>query len=114
MGETSEAVDLDVALRALADPNRRSILRVVRDRPHSVGEVADATELSQQTTSHHLRTLHSAGLVTEVRQGTRHLFMLRTDGLRVVEDFLSGFWPDRLSALKAAAEATARRRRGDA
>ncbi len=99
--------DLDAALRALVDGNRRTILAAVRDRPRSVGEVADTVALSQQIVSHHLRALHRAGLVTEQRQGTRHLFMVRVDGLRVVEDFLADFWPNQLTALKAVAEQTA-------
>ena len=101
------SVELDVALRALADENRRRILDVVRDEPKSVGEVAAATSLSQQTSSHHLRVLRDARLLQEERQGTRHLFVIRHDGLAAVEAYLSSFWPDRLQRLKAAAEAEA-------
>lgn len=104
----ADAPPLDAALRALADGNRRAILEVVRDRPHAVGEIAEEMAMSQQATSHHLRVLHRAGLVTERRDGTRHLFVVRTDGFDVVRQFLEGFWPDRLAALKAAAEKAAR------
>jgi DNA-binding transcriptional ArsR family regulator len=105
---------LDVALRALADQNRRRILEVVRDEPRSVGEIASATSLSQQTTSHHLRVLREAHLLQEQREGTRHLFVVRHDGFAAVEAYLSSFWPDRLQRLKIAAETEAaeRRRRG--
>jgi DNA-binding transcriptional ArsR family regulator len=96
--------DVDAALRALADRNRRTILAVVRDRPHAVGEIAERTSLSQQAVSHHLRVLRGAGLVTERREGTRHLFSVRTDGFEPVREFLDGFWPARLAALKQAAE----------
>jgi DNA-binding transcriptional ArsR family regulator len=99
---------VDAALRALADPSRRRILSVVRDRARAVGEIADAVAMSQQAVSHHLQVLHGAGLVTQQRERTRHLFMVRTDGLLVVRDFLDGFWPTHLAALKAAAEAEAR------
>lgn len=102
----------DAALRALADENRRAILEVVRDGPRSVGEVAVATSLSQQTTSHHLRVLREAGLVQESRVGTRHLFAVNIDGFAAVDAYLSTFWPDRLGRLKRAAEAAARRSRG--
>ena len=102
------AQPLDTTLRAIADGNRRAILQVVRDRPLAVGEIADQVSLSQQTTSHHLRVLKGAGLVTERRAGTRHLFVVRTDGFAVVRQFLEGFWPDRLAALKTAAEKAAR------
>ncbi len=104
---TEAAPNLDATLRALADGSRRTILSVVRDRPHSVGEVAETVSMSQQIVSHHLRTLRDAGLVTEERRGTRHLFMVRTAGLEVVEDYLADFWPHHLAALKTAAEKTA-------
>jgi DNA-binding transcriptional ArsR family regulator len=103
---------LDAALRALADPNRRRILALVRDQPCAVGEIADQVAMSQQAVSFHLRVLRSAGLVTEQHDRTRHLFMVRTDGLQVVRDFLDGFWPSRLTALKRVAEAEARRTQG--
>jgi len=103
---TAEALDL--TLRAIADRNRRTILAAVQDRPRSVGEVATEVALSQQATSHHLRVLRGAGLVSEAREGTRHLYVVRTEGFDVVRQFLEGFWPDRLAALKAAAERAAR------
>jgi hypothetical protein len=54
--------------------------------------------------------LDGAGLVTETRDGTRHLFMVQADGFDVVRQFVEGFWPKRLAALKAAAEKAARSR----
>jgi DNA-binding transcriptional ArsR family regulator len=107
---TAERVPLDATLRALADGNRRAILEVVRESPRAVGEIADEMAMSQQAVSHHLRVLRGAGLVTETRDGTRHLFMVRADGFDVVRQFVEGFWPARLAALKAAAEKTARAR----
>lgn len=98
------ARDLDLALRALADPNRRALLAAVRDSPRSVGELAETVGLSQQATSHHLRVLHAAGLASGTREGTRHLFAIDTDGLAAVRSYLDGFWPARLAALKSAVE----------
>lgn len=99
------ASEIDLALRALADGNRRRILALVRDEAGAVGEVAGRMAMSQQAVSHHLRVLRGAGLVSERHEGTRHLFQVRTDGLAVVREFLDGFWPARLAALKRAAEA---------
>jgi DNA-binding transcriptional ArsR family regulator len=107
---TAERVSLDATLRALADGNRRAILEVVRESPRAVGEIAEEMAMSQQAVSHHLGVLRGAGLVTETRDGTRHLFMVRADGFDVVRQFVEGFWPARLAALKAAAEKTARAR----
>src|SRR5437773_1128759 len=102
---------VDAALRALADSNRRRILALVRDQPRAVGEIAEHVAMSQQAVSFHLRVLRGAGLVTERHERTRHLFVVRTDGLQAVRDFLDGFWPGHLAALKHAAEAEAQRTR---
>jgi len=101
----AQPAGVDAALRALADGSRRRILAVVRERPHPVGEIAKQVAMSQQAVSHHLQVLRGAGLVTEQREQTRHLFLVRTDGLQAVREFLDGFWPTRLAALKRAAEA---------
>lgn len=99
--------DLDRALRALADANRRAILAAIRTEPCAVGALAEQLGLSQQTTSHHLGVLRSAGLATSRREGTRHLFAVNTDGLAAVRAYLDDFWPTKLAALKAAVEAGA-------
>ena len=98
---------LDLALRALAEPNRRAILALVRDQPRAVGDITTAVPLTQQAVSQHLRTLRDAGLVTARHEGTRHLYMVAPDGFSVVREFLDQFWPTRLAALKQAAEAVA-------
>lgn len=106
----AEGLDLDRVLRALADPRRREILALVRDGPQAVGEIAERVAVSQQAVSHHLAVLRGAGLVRERREGTRHLFAVRTDGLEVARRFLDDFWPDRLAVLGRAAEDAWRRR----
>ncbi|MBT2500056.1 winged helix-turn-helix transcriptional regulator [Agromyces sp. ISL-38] len=95
---------LDQSLRALADGNRRAILGVIRTSAKSVGEVADDVGLSQQATSHHLRVLRTAGLVTESRAGARHLFVVNDDGFAAVRSYLDEFWPEKLAALRTAVE----------
>lgn len=103
MTATSDA-DLDLALRALADGNRRAILQSIRSAPLPVGTIAEVVGLSQQTTSHHLGVLRKAGLTTGSKQGTRHLFGVDTDGLAAVRSYLDDFWPAKLAALKSAVE----------
>lgn len=98
------AADLDLALRALADGNRRAILSVIRSSPQPVGSIAEELGLSQQTTSHHLGVLRKAGLAVGTRDGTRHLFAVDTDGLAAVRSYLDDFWPGKLADLKAAIE----------
>ncbi|GAB3396447.1 metalloregulator ArsR/SmtB family transcription factor [Humibacter soli] len=103
----SERAVIDRAMRALADGNRRAILAEIREHPRAVGDIAGVLVLSQQVVSHHLRVLRDAELVAETRDGTRHLFVVRTDGLAAVRDYLDGFWPAQLTRLKAAVEAAA-------
>lgn len=98
-------VNLDLSLRALADSNRRSILHAIRSNPLPVGSIAEVVGLSQQTTSHHLGVLRKAGLAVGVREGTRHLFAVETDGLAAVRSYLDDFWPSKLSKLKTVIEA---------
>jgi len=105
MSEAAEA--LDQTFHALADPNRRAILALVRHKRSAVGEVATELGLSQQIVSHHLKVLRAAGLVTGSRSGTRHLFAVRVEGLALGKGFFDDFWPERLSALKRAVEASA-------
>ncbi|WP_045876221.1 metalloregulator ArsR/SmtB family transcription factor [Pseudofrankia sp. DC12] len=94
----------DVALKALAEPNRRDILRLVSTTPRSVGEIADQLAITSQAVSRHLKVLHEAGLVDERREGTRHLFLVRPDGFAAVQDFLDDFWTHHLGQLKTALE----------
>ena len=105
---TDASVQVDEALAALADGNRRSILSVIRSGSRPVGQIAQATGLSQQATTYHLGVLRSAGLVSGRRSGTRHLFAVDTDGLAAVRAYLDEFWPAKLTALKAAVESEAR------
>lgn len=102
----------EVAWHALSDGNRRRILALVRDEPRAVGEVAARLGMSQQIASHHLRVLRGAGLVSEHRDRQRHLFVVSTDGLAAVSDFLAGFWPAQLRSLKRAAESAASKPKG--
>ena len=95
--------------RAIAVDRRREILRLLRDRELSVGEVASHFDLTQPAISQHLRVLERAGLVDERREGTRHLYRARRDGLAELHQFLAEFLPDGLQRLKSAAEAEERR-----
>jgi DNA-binding transcriptional ArsR family regulator len=94
----------DNALKAIADPTRRRILELVKDEPASVVDIARHFEATQQAISQHLQLLRNAGLLEFRKVGTRHLYVVRTDGFEPLAEFLEEFWPDRMRALKAAAE----------
>jgi DNA-binding transcriptional ArsR family regulator len=91
-------------LRALADPRRQAMLRLVRDEPRSVGEIAAHFDVTQQAVSQHLAVLGRAGLVEARRVGTRSLYAIKPDGFAPVADFVRGFWAPRLDALKKEVE----------
>ena len=95
---------MEAALKAIAEPRRRAILRLVRDDERTAGEIAQAFEVTRPAVSQHLRVLKEAGLVTERRDGTRRFYRLRPEGMRELLRFLEEFWTDALGRLKAAAE----------
>jgi DNA-binding transcriptional ArsR family regulator len=68
----------DHAFRALADPTRRQILRLLRDGPRTSGQLADAFSSSWATISRHLAVLREAGLVTTERSGQEIHYELNT------------------------------------
>lgn len=95
----------DAALRALADPHRRRILRLVRGGEMAAGEIASHFDASQQAVSHHLQVLARAGLLSERRDGVRRLYALDPDGLEPVREVLTELWPSALRRLKEVVEA---------
>lgn len=96
---------MDMALRALADPTRRAILRLVHDDELAAGEIArHFPAMSRPAVSQHLRVLSGAGLVAVRPSGNLRLYRWRPEGLTDVTAFLEEMWSDRLAALKAAAE----------
>lgn len=87
------------AAKAIAEPRRREILRLVRDGERSVGEIAGHFDVTQPAISQHLKVLERAGLVTVRADGTRRLYRLRTDGLVDLRVFLEELWGRRLERL---------------
>ncbi len=88
------------ALKALGEPRRVEILRLLRDGPRAVGEIAAKVDVSQQAVSQHLAVLDAAGLVEARKVGTRSVYAVRPDGFAPVEEFVRSFWDPRLLALK--------------
>src|SRR3954449_8879711 len=93
---------------AVAQPNRRKILRLLSAGEQSAGTVASRFELTQPAISQHLKVLRETGLVSERRDGARRLYRVRSDGLSDLHGFLAEVMPARLEQLKAAAEAEER------
>jgi DNA-binding transcriptional ArsR family regulator len=89
---------------ALAEPNRRRILDVLRDGERPAGDLVEALAISQPGVSKHLKLLREAGLVSVRADGQRRLYSLEPRGLADLDAWLMPyrrFWAGRLSALDA-------------
>jgi DNA-binding transcriptional ArsR family regulator len=102
---------MEAALKAIAEPRRRAILRLVWDAERSAGEIADHFDVTRSAISQHLRVLREADLVTERRQGTHRFYRANPNGLEELRAFLEGFWEASLADLKREAETEERSRR---
>ena len=91
-------------MRALAEPTRREILRVVRDEEHTAGDIAAKFPISRPAVSQHLRALEDAQLVTVRRDGTKRWYRARPEGLAELQRWLTTMWEGQLADLKRAAE----------
>jgi DNA-binding transcriptional ArsR family regulator len=100
----------DEVFRALAEPRRRSILRLVAGDELAAGEIAQSFEVTRTAISQHLTVLKGAGLVEERRSGTRRLYRARPEGLEGLRRFLEDMWASSLEVARRLAEAN----RGDA
>jgi len=100
-----------MALRAIAEPRRREILRLVWDGELAAGEIARHFDISRPAVSQHLRVLRTAELVVERREGTRRLYRARQDTMSRLRRFLEDYWDDGLSRLRDAAELAERSKR---
>ena len=106
MGLSARAEDrADAALRALAEPRRRAILRLVSDHERSAGEIAAEFDVSRPAISQHLAVLKEAELVTERRDGARRLYLARREGLQALRELLNDLWGSGLVRAAALAEA---------
>jgi DNA-binding transcriptional ArsR family regulator len=102
---------MQTVVHAISEPRRREILRLVRGRELSAGEIAARFDVTRPAISQHLTVLKNAGLVSERREGTRRLYQARPEGLAELRSFLDGFWEGGLERLKLAAEQEQRRGR---
>ncbi|MDP9307340.1 MAG: metalloregulator ArsR/SmtB family transcription factor [Actinomycetota bacterium] len=103
---------METALKAIAAPRRRQILRLVRDKELSAGAIASHFDVTRPAVSQHLTVLKEAGLVNERRNGTQRLYRARPEGLDDLRAFLDEFWSDRLEALKRDAEQAEKEKHG--
>ena len=91
------------AYAALAEPHRRQILDLLRERERSVGNLVERLGLSQPGVSKHLRVLREARLVRARAAGKHRLYALRAAPLADVDAWLEPYralWSEQLDALE--------------
>ena len=93
-----------MALRAIAEPRRRAILRLVARDELAAGEIAAAFDITRTAVSQHLTVLKNAGLLSERRDGTRRLYRARPQGLAELREFLDDMWSGALDEARRIAE----------
>ncbi|HJQ90932.1 MAG TPA: metalloregulator ArsR/SmtB family transcription factor [Acidimicrobiia bacterium] len=88
---------------ALADPNRRRILELLREEERPVGDLVNALRISQPGVSKHLRVLRTAGLVSVRPDAQRRMYRVRFEPLIELDTWLDPYrrvWMERLDALE--------------
>ena len=92
------------AFNAVAEPQRRRILTLLKGRERSVNELAEALRVSQPRVSKHLRVLREVGLVSVREAGRQRLYQLDARGLKPIHDWVGGFeefWSQSFDRLNA-------------
>jgi DNA-binding transcriptional ArsR family regulator len=103
---------IDATLTALADPTRRHVVELLRERPWRAGELAARFPISGPAMSRHLRVLRDSGLVEarfvegDARAREYRLLPERIGDLRAWLDQVQAFWSDQLHAFKSHVEQT--------
>lgn len=99
-------MSMDAALKALAEPRRRAILKLVWSQELPATSIADRfPDVSRSAVSQHLRVLKDADLLVERRDGTRRLYLANPRTMDDLRAFLDGYWTSGLDRLRDVAEA---------
>ena len=89
-------------MHALADESRRTMLEMLRSRPATAGELADALPIARPGVSRHLRVLREAGLVDVEQRAQFRIYRLRPEPLAELDTWLESYratWRQRMDAL---------------
>lgn len=100
---------MDMAFKALAEPRRREILRLVWTEELPAAQIAARFgDVTRSAISQHLGVLREAELVTERRDGTRRLYRANQTQMERLRLFLDEYWTGSLRQLQVLAEAAER------
>lgn len=106
----SARAKLDRTLAALADPNRRGVVDLLRQRPRRAGEIADALGLAPPALSRHLKTLRESGLIEETHpefDARVRIYALKDGAMNDLKKWLDEtekLWSSQLASFKAHVE----------
>jgi len=95
------------AFRALSDPTRRDILRLLASQDMTIAEVSDQFDITRPAVKKHLTILQEGNLIQVQAKGRERINSLNPAGMAPVLDWLEyfdTFWDDRLGALKTIIE----------
>lgn len=104
------AINLDRTLAALADPHRRRVIELLRERPRRAGELAEAVGLNPPALSRHLRKLKAGGLIEEAHpefDARVRIYSLTPEPMAHLKVWLERterLWTQQLAAFKAHVE----------
>jgi len=99
--------DSQPVFRALADPTRRAIIKMLAERPRTIGEVASAFDVTRPAIAKHLKILEEGDVVRVVAKGRERINSLNPDALKRAADWLLAydrFWDEKLAKLKSEVE----------
>ena len=85
---------------ALSDPHRFQMIMMLGEKPSAVGELTSRLEISQSSTSQHLKILMETGLVSCHKQGNFRIYALRREELKRAMHFFDHLWDEGLEKLK--------------
>lgn len=102
---------VEQVLRAIAEPRRLEILRLIQSIELPAGKIASNFNVTRPAISQHLRVLKVAGLISERRQRAMHLYQAHPEKLADLRAYLEQFWENRLQVLAREAEMEERRTR---
>jgi DNA-binding transcriptional ArsR family regulator len=92
------------AVKVIAEPRRREILRLCWGAERTAGELAERFDVTFGAVSQHLRVLRESGLVTVRRDGTRRYYRANQAALAPLAPYLESLWGQQLDHLAALAE----------
>lgn len=104
MPKMARAATTSDVFNAIAEPQRREILELLRGGERPVNELAEALGMTQPGASKHLRVLREVGLVRDRRAGKQRVYGLDARGLRPIHAWTGGFeqfWNESFDRLDA-------------